>query len=132
MAPSAVWRARQRIQHCVVDRSQTITQFEGCLSNVNCVLIWKVQVGILQGASGSKRKGGARGPPCLLGAPLPFVDSASFISKSDSHCAVFIQVKLITIQVIVWSNPSNPDAGGVLPSKDADGIVALLWRDRGA
>lgn len=67
--------------------------------------------------------------PGPLGVSLPFVDPASLIPQSDSHGAVFIQVKLFTVQVIVWSDPSDPDAGGVLSSKDADCVVALLGRD---
>lgn len=88
----------------------------------------------LQGGVEGKRplEGGSgepNGQPCLLGTPLPFMDSASFIPQSDSHRAVFVQVKLFTVQVIVWSHPSNPDAGRVLASEDANGIVALLCRD---
>lgn len=57
------------------------------------------------------------------------MDPASFIPQSNSHRTVFIQVKLFTVEVIVRSHPSNPDAGGVLSGKDADCVVALLERD---
>lgn len=58
------------------------------------------------------------------------MDTASFIPQCNSHHTVFIQVKLFTVEVIVRSHPSDPDAGGVLSGKDADCIVALLERHR--
>lgn len=85
------------------------------------------------GCEGKGKRPLEEGQPCPSGVLLPFVDPASFVPQSNSHGTVFIQVKLFTVQMIVGSHPSDPDAGGVLSSKDANCVVALLGRDhRGA
>ena len=53
------------------------------------------------------------------------MNSAAFVTQGYCDCAVFAQVEVVAIVVVIRCNPSDPHASRVLTSKDPYRVVVL-------
>lgn len=53
------------------------------------------------------------------------MDSSSFVTQCNGDSAVFTEVEVVAVVMVVGGNPSNPHAGRVLASEDPYRVIVL-------